>query len=239
MTTQTPTYPQYTNLALGEGVFDQLMFTINAHIEKQYDAQRIKGPDYSKVYLGSMEAALNNSTQFLLGTMLLEEQREKMRLEAINLALQGEVLELQKEKLRFEMDYLYPAQLIKLEQEGLLIEAQVEKINKEIEYLTAKIQTELYNYTEGAAGLIGRQMALLTAQKLGFAGELEIKVSKLHADYQAIWQSVQEVESERYLGTMTEEAAAWVAEHNLQPIGDVPSDGAAATTTAAEIKAAV
>jgi len=33
----------------------------------------------------------------------------------------------------------------------------------------------------------------LLAQKLGFAGDIETKTAKLHADYAAVFQSVQEV----------------------------------------------
>ena len=245
------TYPQFTNLKLNEGLFDQLMATVEFHVKREFDQQRISSADYAKVYLGSLEAVLANSTQYLLGIVLLEQQKLKLEAEIALIELEGEKLryeidyvyplkvaqlelENQKlaidvEKLRFEIDYLYPAQLIKLQQEGLLIEAQVrladanvlktnaevdkieaeilmlesqkllidaqiDKIVQEILFLQAKIKTEEANTSKNFStdSLIGRQAALLQAQKLGFAGDLYIKQAKLHADYAAVWQSVQE-----------------------------------------------
>lgn len=222
MADEKATYPQFTNLKLNEGLFDQLMATVNWHVQDQFKQQRITAADYAKVYLGALEAVLGNTTQYLLGGLLLEEQRLKIKAEI-------KMIELEQEKLRFEIDYMYPAQLIKLEQEGklieaqvdlananilktqaevtkieaeilmlesqkLLIDAQIEKINAEILYINAKIKTEEANTSENftSGSLIGRQTALLKAQKLGFAGDLYIKQAKLHADYAAVIMSVLE-----------------------------------------------
>jgi hypothetical protein len=217
-----PTYPAFTSQALGEGLFDQLMLTMKGHIHEEYAQQRITSADYARVFLGTMEAALSNTTQFLMAGLLLELQKQKIEAEIRLIDLEGE-------KLRYEIDYMYPAQLIKLQQEGLLIEAQVRlaeaqilktaaeiekihaeiallvlqealiaaqilKIEKEIEFLTAKIATEWANTTEGflPGSVIGRQTTLLRAQQLGFAGELHLKVAKLSADYQSVYESVNE-----------------------------------------------
>lgn len=231
-TPPTPTYPAYTNLALGDGLLDQLMKTVEFHVHKEFKAQRITGGEYATVYLGALEATLANSTQYLLGVLLYEQQKEKIEAEI-------KLLELEGEKLRYEIDYMYPAQLIKLQQEGLLIEAQVRlaeanilktdaeirkieaeilmietqkqliaaqilKINAEIEYIDAKILTELANTTKNFSvdSVIGRQTALLQAQTLGFAGDLEHKVSKLHADYQSVWVTTYEPDSESGVATL-------------------------------------
>ena len=241
----TPTFPAFTNLALGDGLLDQLMATVKEHVQEEFKAQRITGGEYAKVYLGAMEAVLANSTQYLLGVLLYEQQKEKIEAEIKLLDLEGE-------KLRYEIDYMYPAQLIKLQQEGLLIEAQVAlaeaniikteaeirkieaeilmletqkeliaaqilKINAEIDFIEAKIQTELANTTENftSGSVIGRQTTLLQAQQLGFAGDLHHKVSKLHADYQSVWQSVNELdtaESALLQGEATGADAAGVAD---------------------------
>ena len=170
-----------------------------------------------------MEAALANTTQFLMAGLLLDLQKLKLEAEIRLIDLEGE-------KLRFEIDFMYPAQLIKLEQEGLLIaaqillanaqvlktnaeilkieaeilmlesqklliDAQILKINQEILFMQAKVQTELANTTENftPGSVIGRQTTLLKAQQLGFAGELHAKVSKLHGDYAAVYESVNEL----------------------------------------------
>ena len=62
----------------GTGVFDELMTTIDVRLADEYSEDRIKGTEYSKVYLGSMESALTQSIQFLLGSALLEAQENKI-----------------------------------------------------------------------------------------------------------------------------------------------------------------
>ena len=220
---QTVTYPGFTTLGLESGLFDQLMIAMKAHIHEEYQQQRITSADYSRVFLGIMESALTNTSQFLIAGLLLDLQKAKIEAEIRLIDLEGE-------KLRYEIDYMYPAQLLKLQQEGLLIAAQIllaeaevlkteaeidkiraeiellilqealiaaqiRKIDKEIEFLTAKIATEWANTTGGFSpgSVIGRQTTLLKAQQLGFSGELHAKVSKLHADYAAVYESVNEL----------------------------------------------
>ena len=159
-TTPTPTYPQFTNLPLHDGLFDKLMAAVKHHLNIEWDAQRLRGDMYTKVYLGSMESVLTNSTQYLLGILLITERQNK---------------------LLAEID---------------LIVAQTDKVRKEIEYLEAKILTELANTDATIAdtgSLIGKQISLLTAQRIGFAGDIKTKTAKLHSDYAAVYQSVQEV----------------------------------------------
>ena len=214
---QQPTYPQFTNLALNEGLVDQLMATVNHHLDEQYRKGRLTGSDFAQVYVGSLQSVMQYSTQYLLGTLLIDEQKAKSLAEIALLVKQGrqadvqiEMIELQKQELRYRIEQLLPLekqqlelQNAKLVQEALLVAAQVSltdaqklKIDKEIEFLTAKILTENANTQSGIAtadSLIGRQMSLLLAQKLGFAGDIQVKAAKVHADYDAVFQGVQEV----------------------------------------------
>lgn len=50
----------------GNGVFDKLMEAVKSHLKEEYDAQRITGSDYADVYMGTMQATLQTSVQFLL-----------------------------------------------------------------------------------------------------------------------------------------------------------------------------
>lgn len=56
------------------GVFDKIMEAIDYHIDKQFLANRITGGDYANVYLGSIQAALQQSMQYTLQAPLLELQ---------------------------------------------------------------------------------------------------------------------------------------------------------------------
>ena len=61
-------------LTTGSGYFDVLMRSAKAHIQLEYDAGRIKGPDYSNVYLGAMQSAMQLAEQFVLAAKLQETQ---------------------------------------------------------------------------------------------------------------------------------------------------------------------
>ena len=63
-----------TGLPTGNGYFDVLMRSVKAHIEIEYNANRIKGPDYTTVYLGAMQSAMQLAEQFVLGEKLQEAQ---------------------------------------------------------------------------------------------------------------------------------------------------------------------
>ena len=235
---QKPTFPQFTNLALGEGLVDQLMTTVNHHLSVQYKAGRINGSDFANVYVGSLSSVMQFSTQYLLGILLIDEQKDKARAETSLIGKQEEkidgelaLIELQKAELRFRIEELLPLEKqrielenLKVQQEGLLIAAQIskitaeiaflaaqeammlkqaDKIDKEIEFLGWKIETEKANTIAGIAAsnsLIGRQMSLLAAQKLGFAGDIQVKAAKVYADYDAVFQSVQENPGDATLG---------------------------------------
>jgi len=212
----TPTYPQYTNRQLADGLFDQLMAAVKYHIDLEWKSQRITGDNYTKVYLGSLESVLANTTQYLLGILLIDEKRDQ-------LIQQTEVLEEEARQKRYETDFILPKQVDKLIAEIALINAQTDKVNKEIEFLDAKIQSELANTDETIAdpnSLIGRQINLLRIQGLGFAGDLEAKAAKLHADYDSVFQSVQEVPEASTLGQNAASTITFI----LQTVEKMKSD---------------
>ena len=55
------------NVVTGSGAFDDLMEAVNIHLDAQFNLGRITGSDYATVYLGAMQAALQNSVAFTLG----------------------------------------------------------------------------------------------------------------------------------------------------------------------------
>lgn len=58
----------------GDGVFDKLMRSIKAHLEIEYDAQRIRGSEYTQVYLNALQTAIGQSLQWQLGAQIAENQ---------------------------------------------------------------------------------------------------------------------------------------------------------------------
>jgi len=61
----------------GDGIFDKLMETITKHISIQYKAGRISGNDYATVYVTSLQAALQQSMEFVLKEELTNLEIEK------------------------------------------------------------------------------------------------------------------------------------------------------------------
>jgi hypothetical protein len=58
----------------GTGVFDKLMEAVNSNINLQFTENRINSSDYANVYLGSLQAVLAQSIQFVLQEQLSEAQ---------------------------------------------------------------------------------------------------------------------------------------------------------------------
>jgi len=65
LTTNVSTSATYE--VTGDGVLDDLMETVNAHLDAQFKLGRITGTDYATVYLGAMQAAVQQAVAYTLG----------------------------------------------------------------------------------------------------------------------------------------------------------------------------
>lgn len=63
-----------TGAVNGTGIFDKLMASVKTHIQEEYDNGRIKGPEYSQVYLGALQSVLSQSVQYALQEKQTEAQ---------------------------------------------------------------------------------------------------------------------------------------------------------------------
>lgn len=135
----------------GTGVFDTLMRAVREHLENEFKLGRIKGPEYSTVYLGSLDSVLQTSLNFVATS-------KKIALEADLLAQQ--VLSLQAE-------VSLKAKQIELADKELLIAAQkLTLASREADIATAK----LANIPKEGA-LLDAQAALQTQQKINLISE--------------------------------------------------------------------
>lgn len=123
----------------GTGVFDVLMRANKAHLDEEFAKNRIRGAEYSQVYLGSLTAVMDAALQFLLQKdknaleaeriqaeiELLRQQGANAILEGQNLVLQGELLAAQKQNLDVERAFTI-AKTAQTEQqtENLVVEKQ-------------------------------------------------------------------------------------------------------------------
>ena len=173
----------------GSGVFDSLMSTIDVRLSDEYSNNRIKDTEYAKVYLGSMEAAITQSIQFLLGSALLSAQNDKIIAEI-------SLINSQKDKIAAEI-LLVQQQIENSKVQNLVLQAQVEKIDAEIILLGQKGLTEeaqIRDTVNGVpvTGMMGKQKLLLQAQTDGFARKAEQDLAKILSDSWSVRRTTDE-----------------------------------------------
>lgn len=161
----------------GDGVFDVLMNATKAHLESEYAKNRIRGPEYSQVYLASMQAVLQQATAFLL-------TKDKAANEAAMVAAQIALLEQQRLNAIAEHNVLL-AQKCKLDAEYDVLMEQKLKSAAENQLLVQKVITERAQVQAigvDADSVIGKQKSLYQAQTDGFKRDAEQKAAKLMVD---------------------------------------------------------
>lgn len=136
----------------GSGVFDVLMRANKAHLEAEFKKDRIKGPEYSTVYLQSLQTVMQTALQFLLQkdrnlleAQLLEQQILVAQQEVLKAQAEVQLVNAQIAKLERE-DALTAQQILNLQAEalnipkqGLMLDAQVSKTLKDVEIADAEI----------------------------------------------------------------------------------------------------
>lgn len=175
----------------GTGAFDVLMRASKGYLEEEYAKQRIRGPEYSQVYLGSLTAVLDSAVQFLLS-------KDKAANEAALIQAQIELTEVQKLKVEAEAD-LVRQQILNAEVENRVLEAQICKLKAEYDVLlesraktvaeaallaqrTATERAQTVGAGVDVDSVIGRQKVLYQSQADGFKRDAEQKAAKLLVD---------------------------------------------------------
>ena len=182
----------------GTGIFDVLMRANKAHLESEFNKGRIKGPEYSTVYLGSLTQVMQTALQLLLTkdktsleNQLIEKQIELA--DAQTREVEARILQVQKQTELIEQQRLNAvtentvlvAQECKLRAEYDLTMGSVLKTAQETSLLSQKIATERAQITAMGVdedSVVGRQKALYQAQTAGFTRDAEQKAAKLLVD---------------------------------------------------------
>ena len=115
----------------GDGVFDVLMRSVSSHLDQEYSKNRIRGPEYSQVYLGAINAVLEKSLSFVL-------QSEKIEAD-IALVTQKRINSITEELLIQEQVSVVQAELLNIPKQGALIDAQASKVVVEEGLVTAQV----------------------------------------------------------------------------------------------------
>lgn len=168
----------------GNGAFDVLMRGSRAHMQQEYDSNRIKGQDYAQVYLGTLTAVLQNAVTYLLQkdeasqkALLIAEQiklavlqRELLSVQITNTTIEGENLLKQGCLLAAQYDLTMAQQLQTTAQTDLIMQKTA----------TERAQTVATGVDDNS--VVGRQKTLYKAQADGFLRDAEQKAAKLLVD---------------------------------------------------------
>ena len=129
--TQGSSVTNTNNVITGTGVFDDLMESVTAHLEAQFQLGRITGTDFATVYLGAMQSALQSSVSYTLG-------QEKTNADVVLIGKQG--LKVDADKLLVDaQELLTDAQKLKVDsdialntKQGALLDAQELKVDADV-----------------------------------------------------------------------------------------------------------
>ena len=189
----------------GTGVFDTLMRAMTGHLEKEFQLQRLRGAEYAQVYLGALQPVLQNATMFLLQK---DEAAGKAALIDAQVRLTEKQIELAEAELLREQNNaeLVAAQVLKVKaetknlgQEYLNLQAQecvlkaqydltmVQKLQTTAQTSLVQMKTTTEKAQTSGVGIepdsvVGKQIALYTAQADGFKRDAEQKAAKLLID---------------------------------------------------------
>lgn len=153
----TPTFDQAefssvtTGCPSGSGVFDQLMKSVKAHLKEEYDSQRIRGSEYTQVYLGGMQAAMSQAIQWQLGAQIAANQALLIEKQYDNLDKQGELIQEQIDQIIAQTELTVQqktnliAEALNIPKQGDILDAQESQIAAQTGLVTQQALTEEQN----------------------------------------------------------------------------------------------
>lgn len=148
-----------TRVVDGDGIFDAIMSSVNAHLLVQFEKNRITGNDYTKAYIELTTAAISSGVQFLL-------QRDGSYWQSVLVQSQAKLAEAAIVKARVDVE------VSKVQ----LAIAQFQGLNAEADFGLTKMKIA----TEDAAYCVAlQQKAMLIEQIEGVSTDNDIKTYNL------------------------------------------------------------
>jgi len=128
-----------TDSLTGDGVFDELMRAFEAHIHREFSERRIIGSEYTQVYLGGMQSAMQTAVTFLLGKQNADKQADMSAAQALLLLQKVET-----EKAQTEDTVLAGAVVGAVGNQNAVLAAQTTAFTRDAEQKTLKILADSY-----------------------------------------------------------------------------------------------
>lgn len=178
----------------GRGLFDELMRSVSAHIQTQYDEDRLTKENFASVYLGAMQSCLAQAKDYTLQYMVTNQQVKLMDAQIANEVVAKELTQKQIAKLIVDTQYV-TKQLDKLDGEIALVNAQVatqtkqldvmdEAVNNAQKDIEVKDASIVYQTKQGQ--LVDQQTENAESQKL----QIEKQTLKLQSEIEVLSQRV-------------------------------------------------
>lgn len=178
----------------GNGLFDELMRSVNAHTQAQFDEGRLTPENFASVYLGAMQSCLSQASQFILQYQTSNQQVRLLDAQIENEELNKQLIQKQIDKLEADTEYVNK-QVLKVDSEKALIDAQtsnqtkqglvldqtVENAIKDLEVKTKNIQAQ-----EAQTALVTQQTVNAVSQD----DQIKKQTLKLQAEIDVLSQRV-------------------------------------------------
>lgn len=122
----------------GTGVFDELMASTSLHIQQEYAAGRIRGPEYSQVYLGGLQATLSTAVEYLIRSKTLGIEIANQEKQGLLTEAQIELIKAQANQITTEVSVKLPAEVANIQSSTDLSTANKAQIIQQ----TSNLKTE-------------------------------------------------------------------------------------------------
>lgn len=192
---------QVTNDALttttvdGSGTFDIMMRGFKAHLQQEFEKNRITGADYTKAYIALTQAAMSGAVQFLLQKDQAFWQATTAQLSAYTAQAQFETAKMQLVNAKFDAltsKANYGLTKMKIASESMayctaqfqlqqILPQQLMLLNEQTEAQRAQTMDTRSDGTT-VAGAMGEQKALYAQQIISYQRNSETTAAKLYTD---------------------------------------------------------
>lgn len=190
----------------GTGAFDKLMVGVAAQLQREYDAGRITGVEYTKAYIALTGSALSSSLQYLLSRdaaywqavqaqaasvtarvqlATAKAQNAAAQLEAKNIKATYALTKLQLAKA----DADYGSAKYTLEE---ILPVQKINVQEQAEAQRAQTMDTRSDGTTAVTGSIGKQNALYAQQIISYQKDSQLKAGKIFSDIWTVQKTVDE-----------------------------------------------
>lgn len=189
----------------GSGTFDAMMAGVKAHLDNEWDKGRIAGNDYSKVFLGMSESALQNSVQFLINKDASFWAAQTAQLQAITarVMLESEKAKLityRAEALTAKASYaLAKAALAKASVEHCTLKFTLDNLlPTQNELLKEQVEVQLAQTSDTrkdgsiVVGTLGKQKDLYAQQIQSYKRSAEQQAAKIFTDAWTVMKTIDE-----------------------------------------------